>query len=101
MTPEELKVRLERGDIIQILDVRENAEWSIANIGGLLIPLNELPMRVEELDKNAEFAVLCHHGMRSSQAVEFLRGHGFDRIHNIQGGIDAWSITVDPLVPRY
>ncbi len=101
MTVTELKERLDRGDKIQILDVREHSEWNVANIGGTLVPLGELPKRIDELDSQTEFAVLCHHGMRSAQAVGFLRQNGFAKAHNIVGGIEAWSLTVDPTVARY
>lgn len=101
MTPRELKVRLDQGDSIEVLDVREPEEWNIANLGGIHIPLGELMNRVNELEADKEYAVLCHHGVRSAHAIGFLRQNGFEQLHNIQGGIEEWSLTVDPSVQRY
>ncbi|MBI1860131.1 MAG: hypothetical protein HYR96_04335 [Deltaproteobacteria bacterium] len=101
MTPKELKARLENGENICVLDVRELEEWNFSNIGGKHIPLGDLPTRVGELNPNDEIAVLCHHGVRSAHAVGFLRQSGFTNVQNIQGGIEAWSLTVDSSVPRY
>jgi adenylyltransferase/sulfurtransferase len=98
---QELKTRLDRGDRIVILDVREPGEFALSNIGGTLIPLGQLPARVGELTKDAEIAVLCHHGIRSRRAADFLLRSGFPRVLNITGGIQAWSEHVDPSVPTY
>ncbi len=85
-----------------LLDVRTPREQQVACIeGSILIPLNELPGRLDELDPEVELVVHCHHGPRSTQAVMFLRGNGFDKARNLVGGIDAWSERVDPDVPRY
>ena len=65
------------------------------------IPLHLLPLRLEELDRRQEYAVLCHHGVRSMQAVHFLRANGFRGARNLAGGIDRWSAVIDPAVPRY
>ena len=86
---------------IEILDVREKDEFQFANIGGIHIPLSEFSLRFQELDPEKNWAVLCHHGMRSAQAVSFLRQQGFKNVQNISGGIEAWSTQVDPKVPRY
>jgi rhodanese-related sulfurtransferase len=84
------------------LDVREPAEHAAASIGGaVLIPMREIPGRLGELDRNKEIVVFCHHGSRSAMVVEFLRKQGFGRAINMSGGIDAWSLGVDPSVPRY
>jgi rhodanese-related sulfurtransferase len=106
MTPfalsvEELKERLARGEEIVILDVREKDEFEYANIGGKWIPLGELPMRLSELDREREICVLCHHGVRSARATEFLRRSGFAKVLNISGGIDAWSERIDPSIRKY
>lgn len=98
---QELKTRLDRGDSIVILDVREPGEFALSNIGGILIPLGQLPARVGELRKDEEIAVLCHHGIRSRRAADFLLHSGFSRALNITGGIQAWSEKVDPSVPTY
>jgi molybdopterin/thiamine biosynthesis adenylyltransferase/rhodanese-related sulfurtransferase len=85
-----------------LLDVREPYEFEIARIeGARLIPLGQLPARVQELDSSADVCVLCHSGIRSQQAVEFLRSAGFPNVVNVIGGIDAWSQEIDPGVPRY
>jgi adenylyltransferase/sulfurtransferase len=98
----ELKRRLDRGEAIALLDVREPHEFAIARIdGATLIPLRSLPSRLGELDRAREIVVLCHHGQRSMRALEFLRGSGFGKISSLRGGIDAWSREVDARVPRY
>jgi adenylyltransferase/sulfurtransferase len=101
ITPRELKARLDRGDDIFILDVREPHEYQICNLGGRLIPLGELPRRAAELDSSREIVAHCRSGMRSADAVEFLRQAGFRKIWNLKGGILAWSDEVDPSVPKY
>jgi len=85
-----------------VLDVREPHEYEIAHIeGARLIPLSELPGRLAEIDGRAEIVTHCHHGLRSLAALELLRGAGFANVRSLQGGIDAWSVDVDPEVPRY
>ena len=101
ITPRELKERLDRGDDLYILDVREPHEYQICNLKGHLIPLGELPRRVHELDSSHEIVAHCRSGKRSAEAVDFLRKAGFRKIHNLRGGILAWSTEVDPTVPRY
>ena len=101
MTVEELKKRLERGDDLFVLDVREPHEYQAANIGGHLIPLNDLPRRVGELDPSKEIVVHCKLGGRSAKAADFLRQSGFKNVHNLAGGITAWSERIDPRVPKY
>jgi adenylyltransferase/sulfurtransferase len=101
MTVEELKQRLDKGDELFVLDVREPHEYQICNIGGYLIPLNDLPKRVSELDSSREIVVHCKMGGRSAKAVDFLRQSGFSRVHNLAGGIAAWAERVDPKVPKY
>jgi len=101
MTPEELKRRLDAGDEIFVLDVREPHEYQIANLGGHLIPLNDLPKRVSELDASRVIVVHCKMGGRSAKAVDFLRQSGFSNVHNLAGGITAWAERVDPKVPKY
>jgi sulfur-carrier protein adenylyltransferase/sulfurtransferase len=101
ITARELKARLDKGDDIYVLDVREPHEYQICNINGHLIPLGELPQRVHELDSSREIVAHCKSGKRSAQAVEFLRGAGFRKISSLKGGILAWSDEVDPAVPKY
>jgi adenylyltransferase/sulfurtransferase len=101
ITPRELKTRLDRGDDLFILDVREPHEYQICNLKGHLIPLGKLPRRVHELDSSREIIAHCRSGKRSADAVEFLRKAGFRKILNLKGGILAWSDEVDPSVPKY
>src|SRR5580658_9018667 len=98
---EELKRRLDKGDDIFVLDVREPHEYQICNLGGHLIPLGDLPKRVSELDSSREIVAHCRSGKRSADAVEFLQKAGFKKIWNLKGGILAWSDEVDPSVPKY
>jgi sulfur-carrier protein adenylyltransferase/sulfurtransferase len=101
ITPKELKQRMDRGDDLYILDVREPHEYQICNLNGHLIPLGELSRRVHELDSSKEIVAHCRSGKRSAEAVEFLRKAGFKKISNLKGGILAWSDEVDPSVPKY
>ncbi len=101
MQPTELKRRMDAGDKLFVLDVREPYEFAIAQIGGHLIPLNDLPRRMGELNANREIVVHCKVGGRSQKAAEFLAQNGFKNIYNLAGGITAWSEKVDPSVPKY
>ena len=101
ITARELKARLDRGDDLYVLDVREPHEYQICNIKGHLLPLGELPRRVHELDSSREIVAHCRSGKRSAEAVDFLRKAGFRKIHNLKGGILAWSDEVDPSVAKY
>ena len=101
IAPRELKARLDRGDDVFILDVREPHEYQICNLGGYLIPLGDLPRRAHELDSSREIVAHCRSGKRSAEAVEFLRKSGFRKIWNLKGGILAWSDEVDSSVPKY
>ena len=101
MQVEELKRRLDAGDDLFILDVREPHEYQICNLGGHLIPLAELPKRVHELDSSREIVAHCKMGGRSAKAVAFLRQAGFTKIHNLAGGITAWADRVDRTMPKY
>jgi len=101
ITVEELKRRLDAGEDLTVIDVREPHEYQIANIGGQLIPLNDLPKRVGELDPERETVVHCKMGGRAAKAVDFLRQSGFKNVHNLSGGITAWSDRIDPKVPKY
>lgn len=104
LTATELGTRLRGERPPRLLDVRQPEEVALAAIpGARLIPLAELPARVEEIAgwRGAEVVVYCHHGMRSQRAIGFLRSLGFLHLLNLEGGIDAWSVEVDPAVPRY
>jgi len=85
-----------------VVDVREPWEHDKARIdGATLIPMREIPARLGELPRDREIVLMCHHGSRSAQAAQWLAGNGVARVHNLAGGIDAWSRLVDPAVPRY
>ena len=85
-----------------LLDVREPWEFQMAHIDGSdLMPMQEIPGKVEELDRSHPTVVICHHGIRSLQVVAFLERMGFKNLHNLQGGIDAWSRQVDSRVALY
>jgi adenylyltransferase/sulfurtransferase len=102
LTATELKSKLDSGEDILILDVREPQEYRINQIhGSILIPLGDLPQRVREIDGAREIVVHCKTGARSARAVEFLRGAGFRRVHNLKRGIVGWIETVDPTQPMY
>jgi len=99
--PEELKAQLDADHDVFILDVREPHEYQICNLGGHLIPLGELPARMNELDSSREIVAHCRSGVRSAKAVTQLRQAGFSKVRNLAGGILAWSDKVDPTVPKY
>lgn len=102
ISPKELKARLDKGDTLVLLDVREQWEYDIAKLtNSVLIPLGTLPHSIGKLDRNSEIIAICHHGMRSADATNFLLQQGFPNVKNLVGGIDAWSAQVDGTVPRY
>ena len=92
----------ERREKPVLLDVREPWEYEKARIdGATLVPMREVPSRIAQIDEDKEVVAICHHGGRSMQVAMFLEKQGFKRVHNLVGGIDAWSRTVDPAVPLY
>jgi rhodanese-related sulfurtransferase len=98
---QELKARIDRKEKFVLLDVREPREYAKAKIeGSTLIPLGFLASRLGELDRSAKLVVHCKVGGRSASAVQLLREKGYDAV-NLEGGIDAWSKSIDPSVPRY
>jgi len=98
----ELKQKLDAGEDINVLDVREPHEYEVANIGAKLIPLGELPERLIEVESDGgEIAVLCRSGARSARAVKLMQDTGFGRVYNVKGGILAWSDEVDQSIPKY
>jgi molybdopterin/thiamine biosynthesis adenylyltransferase/rhodanese-related sulfurtransferase len=97
----ELKARQDRGERVFILDVREPHEYQICNLNGKLIPLGELPRRVNELDSSVEMVVHCRSGKRSADAIHFLQTAGFKKLLNLKGGVLAWADEVDPRMPKY
>ena len=101
ITATELKARQDRGDKLFILDVREPHEYQICNLNGKVIPLGELPRRVNELDSSVEMVVHCRSGKRSADAIHFLQTAGFKKLWNLKGGVLAWADEVDPRMPKY
>lgn len=102
ISPKELKARLDKGDKLVLLDVREQWEYDLAKMtGSILIPLGTLPHSMANLNRDAEIIAICHHGMRSADATNFLLQQGFTNVKNLIGGIDAWSSQVDGTVARY
>jgi rhodanese-related sulfurtransferase len=101
ITVQELKQRIDAGEDLFILDVREPYEYQIANIGGTLIPQNQVPQRLAEIDRNREIIVQCRSGGRSQRIAEFLAQSGYPNVKNLAGGILAWADQIDPKVQKY
>ncbi len=102
LSPSDVAARLALPDAPVLVDVREGWEYERVHVpGSIHLPLNELPQRFGELDPMKEYALLCHHGMRSEMAAGFLQQRGFTRLINVDGGIDSWSATEDPSLHRY
>ena len=104
ITPRELAHHLENGHPVQLVDVRQPWENAVARLpASVLVPLNELPQRVDLITAEAATTVVvyCHHGVRSLSAVTYLHRIGYHHARSLAGGIDAWSCEVDPSVPRY
>lgn len=103
LTPSEVSEKLKKGSgRLLLLDVREDDERETAVIEpSLHIPMREVPQRLAELPMEREIIVYCHGGTRSAMIAGFLEAHGYPDVSNLSGGIDAWSRTVDPKVPRY
>lgn len=100
--PREAQLRIQNGETLQLVDVREPVEWQISSINGALcIPLSQLPQRLEELDRNKDLVLFCRTGVRSARALRLLAGQGYTRLHNLKGGINAWSEQVEPAIKRY
>jgi adenylyltransferase/sulfurtransferase len=101
LTVKELKRRIDAGEDVQLIDVREPYEYQIAQIGGKLIPQNDVPNRLAEIDREREVIVHCRSGARSQRIAEFLQQAGYPRVVNLAGGILAWSDEIDPKVQKY
>ena len=101
ITVKELKRRIDAGEDVQLIDVREPYEYQIAQIGGKLIPQNDVPQRLAEIDRNREVVVHCRSGARSQRIAEFLVQSGYPKVANLAGGILAWSDEIDPRVQKY
>jgi rhodanese-related sulfurtransferase len=102
ITPQELKQRLDAGSGPVLVDVRQDWETKLCRLPNAVhIPIEEIELRVEELDPNDEIVVYCHQGVRSAAVAEFLRGLGFTNVRNLMGGLDYWARAVDPRMRRY
>jgi rhodanese-related sulfurtransferase len=105
VTPQDVKQRIDAGEKLHLIDVREPHEFAQARIeGGELIPMRSVPAELQSLDARADegtLIVYCHHGVRSLNVVNWLREQGVEACQSMTGGIDAWSLTIDPSVPRY
>jgi rhodanese-related sulfurtransferase len=103
MTVRELKERLAQpGARPVLLDVREGWELKICALPEALhIPMGQIPTRTEELDPQQEIVVVCHHGVRSQRVAYFLASHGFSKLYNLQGGVNAWAREIDPAMHTY
>ncbi len=102
ITPAETKQRLDRGEFVLLVDVREPWEFEICRIAGAkLILMGTIPANLQALDTDDEVICYCHHGMRSLDVAVWLRGQGVARAKSLSGGIDRWSVEIDSTVPRY
>lgn len=103
LTVEEVKEKLDKKENFRLIDVREEKEYETCRIAGsTLIPLSEFAKRAtNELKADDEIVIHCHHGGRSQKACEYLAGQGYKKVANVAGGIDQWSLKIDPKVPRY
>jgi rhodanese-related sulfurtransferase len=103
ITPEEVKAKLDQGEELTLLDVREPWEFEAAHMAeAKLVPMGDVPSRAhQELDPEAHLVVVCHHGVRSMNVTAWLRQQGFEKAQSMRGGIDAWSLHVVGTVPRY
>lgn len=102
MTPKQLEEKLKSKNPPHLLDVREPEEFALAHLDAQLVPLSEIQNRLDEIPRDREIVVYCHHGMRSRRAIGLLRSAGFtNELINLTGGIDRWSVEVDPNLPRY
>ena len=105
ITPREVKAKLDAGEALALIDVREASEHRVASIAGAeLIPMGSVPQNLPRLEAEADsklLVVFCHHGIRSLSAVDWLRRHGIENCQSMSGGIDAWSAGVDPKIARY
>ncbi|MDP4220092.1 MAG: rhodanese-like domain-containing protein [Bacteroidota bacterium] len=106
MTPfeisvEELKALLEEKQPVQLIDCREEDEYAICNIGGTLIPMQEMPRHLDDFDPDKPLVIMCHIGARSSMVAEYLRRNGYPNAQSLRGGIHAWSQRIDPKIKIY
>ena len=102
ISPEDVKAKLDAGEPVYLLDVRQPEEYAICRLpDSRLIPLGELPRRYQELPRDREIVAQCKMGGRSAKAMEFLKSVGFTNVKNLRGGILEWIDKVDPSQPKY
>ena len=103
ITPTELKARLDRGENFRLIDVREADEWAVARLPQAeLLPMSQFQQAgLDQLSPDEDIVVYCHHGVRSARVQAFLRAQGFSNVKNLTGGIDAWTVQIDPSLQRY
>lgn len=101
MSVQELKERLDKGETVKVIDVREPDEAEICDIGGELIPMGQILQHLDDIPTDRPVVFHCRSGKRSGKVVEKLEEEGFDNVYNLEGGILAWSDEVDPSVPKY
>ena len=105
VTPQDVQRRLEAGEKLYLIDVREPSEFAVARMAGAeLIPMRTVPAELSRLDASSDdgtLIVFCHHGVRSLNVVNWLREQGVTACQSMAGGIDRWSLQIDPSVPRY
>ena len=102
LSVQDLRAKFDKKENFRLVDVRQEDEHKICRIeGSALIPLSQFPARAGELKKGEEIVIHCHHGGRSERACDYLARLGYENVSNLAGGIDAWSLEVDPHVPRY
>ena len=102
VTVQELKQMQDAGEDFQLIDVREPNEYEIANLGGELIPLGDLPQNIDKISKDKKVVMQCRSGGRSGNAVQYLeQNHGFDNLYNLKGGILAYADEIDPSLTKY
>ncbi|MCP1673167.1 rhodanese-related sulfurtransferase [Natronocella acetinitrilica] len=98
----QLRSRLDRDESLFLLDVREDWEFNLGHIpGSVHIPMGQITGRTDDIPQDRPIVCICHHGMRSEQVAHYLLQQGWETVENLQGGVDAWSLEVDPSVPRY
>lgn len=99
-----LKERLDSGEPLQLIDVRESWEWDLANLsdyGARLVPMSTIPDHIQDMDPADEIVVYCRSGARSMRVLQYMYARGFERVRNLRGGLHAWSTEVDPTFPQY
>lgn len=103
LTPADVQAKISAGEPLRLIDCREQSEYDICRIeGARLLPMNSIPLYLQELDDDGPpIVVYCHHGVRSLAVVDWLRRQGVENCQSMSGGIDYWSISVDRSVPRY